>query len=30
MIDFTKYPKTNKSFNGANGSKISIIYQNEK
>lgn len=30
MIDFTKYPKTNKSFNGANGSKISIIYQNER
>lgn len=29
MIDFTNMPKRNKTYAGANGSKISIIYQDE-
>lgn len=30
MIDFTNSIITNKTFNGANGNKLSIIYNNEK
>lgn len=29
MIDFTNMPHRNKAYAGANGNKISIIYQNE-
>ena len=29
MIDFTNLPIKNKTYNGANGSKISVIYNNE-
>ncbi|MCC8097953.1 MAG: HipA domain-containing protein [Eubacterium sp.] len=29
-IDFTDLPKRNKAYSGANGSKISIIYENEQ
>ena len=30
MIDFTELPKRNKSYAGANGSKISVVYQGEQ
>lgn len=30
MIDFTELPKRNKSYAGANGSKISIVYNGEQ
>lgn len=30
MIDFTNSAKKNKTYNGANGSKISIIYNDEQ
>lgn len=30
IIDFTNLPKRNKMYSGANGSKISIIYNNEQ
>lgn len=30
MIDFTNMPKKNKSYAGANGSKISVIYNEEQ
>lgn len=30
MIDFTNSLKKNKTYNGANGSKISIIYNDEQ
>lgn len=30
VIDFTKLPKRNKMYAGANGSKISVIYENEQ
>lgn len=30
VIDFTKLPKKNKMYAGANGSKISVIYENEQ
>ena len=30
LIDFTNLPKRNKTYTGANGSKISIIYNNEQ
>lgn len=26
MIDFTNLPKRNKTYTGANGSKISVLY----
>lgn len=29
MIDFTNYPTRNKTYAGANGSKISVLYNNE-
>ena len=29
MIDFTNLPVRNKTYAGANGSKISILYKNE-
>lgn len=29
QIDFTNLPKRNKTYAGANGSKISIVYNNE-
>jgi hypothetical protein len=29
MIDFTNLPKRNKTYAGANGSKISVLYQGE-
>lgn len=29
MIDFTSYPKRNKGYAGANGNKISIVYNDE-
>lgn len=30
MIDFTNLPKRNKTYTGANGSKISVLYNNEQ
>lgn len=30
MIDFTNTPKKHKSYAGANGSKISVIYKGEQ
>ena len=30
MIDFTNCPRTNKGYNGANGEKISVIYNGER
>ena len=30
MIDFTELPKRNKSYAGANGSKISVVYNGEQ
>lgn len=30
MIDFTGLPKKNKSYGGANGSKISVVYEKEQ
>lgn len=30
MIDFTSLPKRNKAYTGANGNKISVIYQGEQ
>ena len=30
LIDFTNCPRTNKGYNGANGEKISIIYNGER
>lgn len=30
MIDFTGLPKKNKSYGGANGSKISVVYEGEQ
>ena len=30
MIDFTNLPKRNKTYAGANGSKISVIYNDEQ
>ena len=30
VIDFTKLPKRNKMYAGANGSKISVIYEGEQ
>ncbi len=30
MIDFTGLPKKNKSYAGANGSKISVVYEGEQ
>ncbi len=30
MIDFTGLPKKNKSYGGANGSKIAVIYEGEQ
>lgn len=30
MIDFTSLPKKNKSYAGANGSKISVVYKDEQ
>ena len=30
IIDFTNLPKRNKMYSGANGNKISIIYDNEQ
>lgn len=29
MIDFTNLPVRNKTYAGANGSKISVLYNNE-
>lgn len=29
MIDFTSLPKRKKAYAGANGSKISVVYENE-
>jgi len=29
MIDFTRLPKKNKSYAGANGNKISVVYEDE-
>ena len=29
MIDFTNLPKRNKTYTGANGSKISVVYNNQ-
>lgn len=29
MIDFAKLPKKNKTYSGANGNKISVVYNNE-
>ena len=29
MIDFTNMPHRNKTYSGANGSKISVVYNNE-
>ena len=30
MIDFTNLPRRNKTYGGANGSKRSVIYQDEQ
>ena len=30
VIDFTKLPKRNKMYAGANGSKIAVIYEGEQ
>ena len=30
VIDFTKLPKRNKMYAGANGSKLSVIYEGEQ
>lgn len=30
MINFTNFPKKNKTYTGANGSKISVLYNNEQ
>lgn len=30
MIDFTNLPKRNKTYTGANGSKISVLYNDEQ
>jgi hypothetical protein len=29
MIDFTNLPTKNKTYNGANGSKICVVYEGE-
>lgn len=30
IIDFTKLPRRNKMYAGANGSKISVVYEDEQ
>ena len=30
MIDFTNLPRRNKTYSGANGSKIAILYEGEQ
>lgn len=30
MIDFTNFPMRNKTYAGANGSKISVLYNGEQ